>query len=333
MTTELTDEAKELEEAQAGFAAGYERAKGTKAPAAPAAPEKSDAEKEAEAQAEAKALAEKEWDGVPNVVRSKLEELGSLPNTVNKLAGHIGGLTNATSRIEATLKAAKAATQEAGGKAPSDEQVKAAISNPAAWKKLQDEWDWPEEWSSTIESEFAALREEIGKKGSVDVESVQKEILSRVGDRLGSFSTDLREVIRVDMKHPGWEDTVKKDGFVSWSLDGGPSKEQYAQMKEIQETDPAQANEMIHGFARNHPEWWALKGAAIFSNRASDAIHLLDGYSEHQKQVTAEDAARLKREKRLEGAVVPKGTGGPAHTGISDAEAFARGYKRAKGLK
>ena len=205
-------------DAEAEFAAGYKKVSG-KEPEEPAkpeqtdkdaatvqAPEKSDAEREAEAkvktEADAKVAEEKRWEGVPAVVREKLQSLDALSGTVSKLSGHIGGLTNATKAIETALKAAKSVTSDAGGASPSEGAVKAALSNPEAWKQLKE--DFPD-WAGPVEAELAAIRSEIaGSKATVDVKAVKAEIMAELADQM------------VEDSHPGWGALVKTAPFKKW---------------------------------------------------------------------------------------------------------------------
>lgn len=282
--------AEEAKDAEAGFAAGYKKVSGDAAPNAndtePAAqaPVKTDAEREAEAkakaEAEAKAAVDKQWEGVPAVVREKLQSLDALSGTVNKLSGHIGGLTNATKAIEAALKAAKSATSEAGGHSPTEGEVKAALSNPEAWKQLKE--DFPD-WAGPVEAELSAIRGEIAKSApvKVDVKAIKAEILAELAEDL------------VEDQHPGWGETVKTASFKTWM---GAQDE-------------------------------AVKALAA-SERPRDAIKLIDNYKADQKKATDAESERLRKKKRLEGAVTPQGTAEPPETGINDEEAFARGYKK-----
>jgi len=304
---------------------------------APAAPEKSDAEREAQAKEQASNKAKEESDAaakaesdaynaLPKVLRDKLQELEKLPGTVHKIASHIGGLTNATTRIESAMKAAKTVAEKGGGDSPTDKAVKAAFSNPEAFKQLKE--DFPD-WAGPIEAEFAALRAEISKQPkpqAVDVEGLRKEVAGNTMEAIDRGIEQAEERFFMRLKHPDWKTTINSQNFKTWMLDGGPSDESFRQYKELQETDPEKASKLVHGFASAHPQWWGERGAFIFSDSADDAVKLLDGYETGKKQDAGTEAARLKKVKRLEGAVVPQGT---AQTGIrnpSEQEAMLEGF-------
>ena len=355
MTTKTIDAPEQTEEqiqqeqadAEAGFAAGFKKVAGEKSDGKgeAAAPEKLDAERDAEAKAaeeaaarakadaDAKARADAEaaqaaekaaYEALPKTLRDQMKVLESLPGTVNKLAGHIGGLANATQRIEQALKSAKTAVADAGGAAPSEKEVSAALSNPEAWAKLKE--DFPD-WAGPVEAEFAALRAEMakGKGPAVDVEALRRDVSA--ANQAAIDQAEERAFIR--LKHPDWKTTVNTQEFKAWALEGGPAVERYAQYKALERTDPAKADEVVNGFAREFPQWWADRGAAMFGSTANDAIKLLDGFSQARPKAGDAEAARLKREKRLERAVTPAGTAGPITTSaLTDEEAFARGFNK-----
>ena len=335
----------EQRDAEAGFAAGYKKVAGEPAEVDKAeieAPEKSDAEREAESiaaqaaadkaktDADSAAAAENDkaaYDALPKALRDQMATLAALPGTVNKLAGHIGGLANATQRIETALKAGKTATTAAGTRAPSETQVAAALSNPAAWKKLEE--DFPD-WAIPVKAEFAAIRAELARQGKppagVDVDALRRDFAGTVDQ--ATEAAEERAFIR--LKHPDWKQTVNTADFRVWTLQGGPSVERYTQYKELDKTNPAGAADVVNGFAREYPQWWADRGAALFGPTADDAIKLLDGFADHRKTAGDAEAGRLRREKRLTNAVTPRGSAVPPTTGISDEEAFAKGFKRAR---
>lgn len=333
------------QEAEAGFAAGFKRIAG-EPPAEGEASGKTDAEREAEekasreaeakakAEADAKAAAEAAaadkaaYDALPKTLRDQMATLSALPKTVQNLAGHIGGLSQATQRIETALKAGKAATAAAGAEAPSDKQVAQAMADPEAFKRLEE--DFPE-WAGPVKAEFAAIRAELAKKQgggpAVDVDALRRDFAGAVDQA----TNEAEERAFIRLKHPDWRQTVKTPEFRAWSLQGGPSDERYAEYKRVAEADPAKGEEFVNGFARDYPQWWADRGAAIFGSTADDAIKLLDGFKEHRKSAVDAEAARQKRQARLERAVTPRGNTAPATTAINDEQAFERGFARGKG--
>ena len=348
-TTEQTEQsteeqAKATKDAEAGFAAGFAKVRptedeaGVRTEVTDKAPEKSDAEKEAEEKArvdaEAKAKTEadakvkadaeqKAYEALPEKVRKTLESVDSLAGTVNKLAGNLGGVTKATARIESALKEAKNATEKGGGAAPSDSQIKAALANPDAWKKLEE--DFPD-FAGPMKAELSSLRAELAKKagGEVDMGKVSQEVVKSITPQLDASERRAREFAQVDIKHDGWEDTVKTAEFQGWLYAGGPTKE---------EREAAAKAGSLDSISTKYPQWWGERGALSYSDRGRDAIKLLDTYKSANDTAAKAEADRIKKEKRLEGAVTPKGTSSPPTTGISDDDAFNKGFKKVAGVK
>lgn len=332
-TTETTEEQqkaqRELEqkEAEQGFNAGFNRARGEEPPAEK--PDKNaagqgddaqgndedstagqaaetDAEKQAREAAEAKAkedadakaAEERQWAGVPEVVRDKLlaleansrKSVEESAKRLRNIEGHIGGLN---SKLESALTTAKAAAEDKGGEgaAPSKAQVQEALSDPEAWKRLKE--DFPD-WAGPVEKEFAALRAEIAKaKPAVDVSGLKKEVAGEVNSAIAKGLDAAEERAFVRLKYPDWRDTVKSPEFKAW-FQGQPDD---------------------------------VKALAA-SDSGNDAVKMLDAYKTHREQ---SEEARKRKQKRLEGNLNPTGSGAPPDTGISDEQAFARGFQRARG--
>lgn len=119
----------------------------------------------------------------------------------------------------------------------------------------------------------------------------------------GQVSQDIQGAIDVAeeraylrLKYPDWRDTVKTPDFAEW-------------------------------FKSQPQETQALGG----SMAANDAITLLDAYAQAGKAKAAAEAEKQRNTKRLLGAVTPNGVASPPVAGISDEEAFNRGFKRAVG--
>lgn len=338
---ELTQEEKD---AEAGFAAGFAKARGEEPPAEakvdepttgePATAEQKPAAEPAKPDAAAvKAAAPDPWKDVPPVVRQELEALRALPIQIRNLAGHIGGLN---SKLESALATAKAAaTEKAGaGAAPSEKQIQAAMANPDAWKKLKE--DYPD-WAEPLEQEFGRVRGEIAELAkktapAVDVSALKTEVTSGVNAALAAGFDAAEERAFVRLKHPEWKTTVNTPEFKAWTLEGGPSVEAYSRMKTLEQTDQARADAIVNGWARQFPQWWADRGAAIFDERAEGAIKLLDGFKTYQEQAKTSAAKRQSNTTRLERSVPAQGTSGaPPSMGISDEQAFTRGFNRVRG--
>lgn len=335
----------EQKDAEAGFAAGFRNVRGGDKPSGEETTTASDTSTEtqgepkkdaaatgtAAAQAAA-APAEDPWKGVPEVVRREFDSLRALPGQIRNLAGQIGGMN---SKLQGALATAKAAATAQGGAAaaPSDRQIQAASTDPKLWEKLKE--DYPD-WATPLEAIFADMRKEIAaaKGPAVDVKAIKADVTSGVRAEISAGLDAAEERAFVRLKHPGWKETVNTPEFKSWTLQGGPSIEQYTQMKALEQTDPARAEAMVNGWTRQFPQWWADRGAAIFDERADAAIKLLDGYAAHRTQAASTSQRKEKGQERLERSVPARSSGGaPASTGISDEQAFERGFKRGRGSK
>lgn len=333
-TEQPTDEQKKLEaqEAEAGFAAGFNKVRGgedpaetettTEAATAQAAPVE---EKKAEP---AKAAAADPWDGVPAVVKERLESLSALPNRLRNIEGHFGGLKSALDTLNATAKAAA----KKGEEAPTETQVQAALADEDSWKKFKEEFP---DFAAPVEKQLASVRAELAKRKDappVDVKEIESRVSARVEERLAAAmpaATDAAEERAfVRLKHPDWKATVNTPEFKTWTLQGGPSLDAYSQMKALEKTDPTKAEEVVNAFARSYPKWWGEKGAAMFGSTANDAITLLDGFKAHKDQAATAGQAKEKQQKRLDAATPLKSSPAPITRAITDEEAFERGFKR-----
>lgn len=253
----------------------------TKTAAAPAGEKKTDTA----AAPAAAAPAKDPWEGVPLVVRQEFE---ASAKRLRNIEGHIGGIT---SKLDTAISTAKTAAEKKGADAPSKTQVQAAMADPEAWTRLKE--DFPD-WAGPMEKELNAIRAQLAATGgTVDVEKVRQSI----APDLKAVAREAREFAKVDIKHEGWEETVKTPQFADWLG-----------------TQPADVK------------------ALADSDRGSDAIKLLDAYTAHQAEAGKKTG---KKTDRLAAAAVPDGRGGGdvATGGISDEEAFNRGYKRVAGAK
>lgn len=255
---------------------------------------KAEADAKAKAEADAKAAAEAEWEGVPAVVRKRLEELGDIPSQISKLAGHIGGFKRQIDTITAT---AKAAAEKKDAPVPTKIEIEAALADPEKWKALKA--DFPE-WMEPVEAELLRMRKDFGEAlqkavSSIPKQQEQREQPEAVDAEAISAAAEERAYVR--LKHPDWKALCAQPEFQTW----------------LDKTATAEVK------------------ALAASEKAEDAISLFDAYKDHRKKLADQAAAKERNEKRLKGAVVPEGSAEPPVTGISDEEAFERGLKRVRG--
>ena len=311
MTTDTEEVELTEEQAEAAFAAWYVKARGE-----PAAKDKPDAETlaateksaaELEVEAKAKADAEKaEADAKAAAEAKAVDEAAynALPKALREkvekleaLPGTIDKLAGHVGgfkrQLDTALATAKAAATSKGSDTPTDKQVQVALADPEAWKRLKE--DFPD-WAGPVEAEFTALRTELAKQTKPDLAGIKKEIVGAVQPMFQSVKAEARALALIDFKHPGWEETVNTTEFKSWVNTQAPEVK-----------------------------------ALVDSTKAPDAVKMLDLYAGHRTALAIAEAERLKKERRLAGAVTPKGTSQPITTGIDDQQAFERGYRRARG--
>lgn len=130
----------------------------------------------------------------------------ALTGRVRNAEGHIGGLR---SQIQRDLQAAAAATRQAGGDAPTQEQLATASKSPAALARLKE--DYPE---------FGAAIEEVVSAQSQEIARLQQAISKPVVDdnaakRVAQLEWELTDV-KISVKHPNWKEEVAKPDFDPW---------------------------------------------------------------------------------------------------------------------
>lgn len=315
--------AQEERDAEAGFAAGVAKVRGTAEPedktkvaadepspdkgsetqkteaeiaaekkAAEDAAAKATADAAAAAETQKKADEEKVWEGVPKVVRDRLEALDALPAQISKLAGHVGGFKQQLNVLSTT---AKAAAEKTGAETPTTVEIEAALVDPKKWEQLQA--DFPE-WMGPIHAELIRMRNDVATALKNVKAAPAEQVKAPDPIDTNAIVAEAEERAYVRLKHPDWKDICKTPEFKGW-LDKSP------EMK-----------------------------AKADSEKADDAIAIFDGYKAHRQKLADDEAARLKNEKRLKSAVVTVGTSEPPAKGISDEDAFNRGVKRVmKGAK
>lgn len=307
--TEPTAEelAKQDVENEAAFADGFNRVSGSEPDADADAAKKADqaaltaddaasATDASAAVVDATAAQPDPWEGVPAVVRERLDELGKLPGEVRRIFGSLGGLK---SQLDTSMASAKAAAARTGGDAPTDKQITAALADPESWKTLME--DFPD-FAGPVQKELQAMNARISAGGrAVDTGALTKQVVDQVTPAIQQSHARAREFSRIDSKYGDWdwESAIRSKEFDGW-LSG-------------QSTD--------------------MKALAD-SERARDAITLIDAFKGHQSKVVTGAQNRNKRSERLERATTP--VGGAQQAGasaISDEQAFAAGFNAVAGSK
>lgn len=310
---QLTEADKEAAEA---FAAGFNRVKGKEAePEADSAanaegkPEAVDttaaadataqaaADAATKAKAEADAAAKAADDEWAGVPKIVRDRLESLGSLPDRLRGIEGNIGGLKSKLDTSIATAKAAADKAGEKKPTDTQIADALADEESFAEF--ERDFPD-FAKPIRAQLTAIRAEVAKIAPVDTDGVRRQVLEEVGTQINGVVDLAEERAFTRLKHPDWKQVVVAPEFKAW-LDKQPEDTRRLS------TSPL----------------------------ADDAIALIDGYKAHRKVQQDADAARQRREKRVENAVpatAGKG-GGAVDTGLSDEQAFELGFKRALGKK
>lgn len=201
---------------------------------------------------------------------------------IRNTEGHIGGLNHNLKQMQETLAASNAAAQRVA-EAPTQAQVKEAMSNPKEWDELKA--DFPE-WSAATEKLLDARLSTVGK---VDMSAIQK-----VEEQLRNETASIRKEIidsTLDVVLPNWTEEINKPEFVTWM-----------------QAQPAETQ------------------ALASSDKVCDAAKMLRLYDQFRSKPPEPVKSNVAaRQKRIEAAVTPKGTGGftPAKT---DMDEFEAGY-------
>lgn len=270
--TAVTEEQVQQESSDA-FEAGFaqERGEPTLEKAPEPVQEEVSAEKTEEKPEEVKEI--DPWDGVPQVVKERLEAVTGKLNSVDKISdrirnieGHIGGLA---SQVKSFVSASKAIAKT-GVESPTQAQIETAVQSSEKWKAIKE--DYPD-WADAVEERLA--EEKRAAQSNVDLEGFQK----KVDDSVYSLNNTLRSELRrahetiVEIKHPEWKKDVNTAEFKRWF--------------ESQKDD--------------------VKTLAASEN-AVDAIRLLDSYKSSIKKIKQDKEQRLRSAVTPQGSAAKPNT-------------------------
>ena len=178
--------------------------------------------------------------------------------------------------------------------------------------------------------ELQALRDESQGAGmqQIDSKALVEEATNQAIHRLENDA--------LTRAYPGWAEEVKTDEFKKWSLEGGPTSTEFAKLQVTSQYDQNQAQQIVTAWQGLYPDWWLNKGSTMFSDRHSDIQIVLDSYSESKSEPVANTASakankKARNTKRLAAALSPEGSPEAPTPGITDNEAFSRGFKKASG--
>lgn len=299
-TVAAADEAAAAEEAaeEAAFMEEYQVETAADSPNLVAPPSKPEDPKPADVEQEpapdplGEAAAEPPTGGEPAATEpdrfSEFED--RMSKRMRNVEGSFGGLKSELiqglkNEIQAAV-AARDETKATGGSAPTTAAITAAAGSSEKLEALKGEFP---EWSDALDEQVGAMEVRLNER--FDPEGIQKgvaESLSvQVGDALTNSTARLRQVLQVDMRHPGWEEDINTTDFQDWKS---------AQPDSVQ--------------------------ALADSTLARDAISLLDKYKGAKKTAADKTAAK----SRLAAAVAPTRGGTAAQAGPSEEDDFVSEY-------
>lgn len=205
------------------------------------------------------------------------------------LAGNTGRIQAMVKEIHDGMAAAQAATNT-GVDAPSQAQMRSASVDPKEWAKLKSEFP---EWADATEK-FIDARIAYAGGNPADQAKIDKLVADRVAGETAAVRTEMVDSHLDAIVDGSWRETTNSPAFGTW-LDAQPD---------------------------------GVKALAE-SNKLTDAAKMLRLF-EKSKQAPAIPAKPVPpsvstRQKRLEAAVTPKGTGGHA-AGSSEMDDLEAGY-------
>jgi hypothetical protein len=217
--------------------------------------------------------------------------------------GVIGGMKDQVARMS---NAARTTAAAQGAAAPSKEQIEAATKNSEKWTDLKEKYP---EWAEAFEGQISITEQRIlGKIPKIDPDAIRNDAVKASSESARTEVSQFKAVIPLYVKYPEWETTINTPEFMNHALSGGPSAEEYAAYKQLEQSQPAKAGETLNELIRRFPNWWSEKGSKIFSPSATDAISLLDSFNEAAQAAANEqpaDKGRQANKARLESAIAP----------------------------
>ena len=295
--------------AQAAFASVDEPdRKPEKAETKAETPKKTDAEMAAETKAAEEAAAEAEWEGVPAKVRQTLEvisgkvgALDKLQHDFKSLAGRTGAALEGVNALKAAMETAKSVKKD-GGDAPTQEQIAAAAASDQEWNTLKEDFpEWSEATDKRIDQRVEARLAKLVIPPAVDAAGLKTEVTQSMSEQITKATSQARELMKIDRKHENWA----QDIYINGENAQGGFTPAYAEWE-----------------ARQPPEIKALAE----SNKAADAIKMLDLFYERRNALAETTAKKEHDKKRLDSAITPKGVASPATRNLSDEEAKLQGF-------
>lgn len=213
--------------------------------------------------------------GVDPAVRSIIEGMTKKLDSLNTIDYRLKQAENRVGSLQNVIQNTPTPKkpETKANTAPNEEQIAAAAKNDKAWSDLKEEYPEWQEVLDVIEQRIAGKPAE----PSVDIASMRAELETDFSKKL----TDLQagfEIRLVGVKHKDWQQIVNSEEYATWLS--------------------SQAPEIQH--------------KANYSERAEDAIDVLDNFVNRKKSASEQkdaESIQQKRDKRLANSQTVRGSG------------------------
>lgn len=238
---------------------------------------------------EAKPAEQKEEkSGAIDPVKALFEKVEKLEARTRNAEGHIGGLNHQQKLMQETLQAASKAATKQVDDAPTQAQVKEAMTDPQEWAALKTSYP---EWAKATEQIIDA---KVKAQPGFDPAAVDKIVAERVAAETADVRKEMIDSHLDGIVDGDWNAEVKSEKFAKWFEGQSEAIKALGGSKKM--TDAAKMLRLYEASKKAPP--------------APDPAK--------EKEVSA-------RQKRFEAAVNPRGAGGHAVTS-SDLDDFEAGY-------
>jgi len=246
-------------------------------------------------------------------VRQTLEAISGRVGVLDKIEGRLKSVEGRTGaalervhELKTAMDTAKTVKQ-AGGDAPTQEQIAAAATNEEHWESLKADFpEWAEGTDKRIDQRVEARLAKLVIPPAIDAAGLKSELTGSMSEIIAKATSaakaEARELAKIDRKHETWT----QDIYVNGADQAGGFTPEFNQWQEAQP-----------------PEIRALQT----SDKASDAIKMLDAFYEHRKALADATAKAERNKKRLDSAITPKGVPTTAaNRNLTEREAMEQGF-------
>lgn len=277
-----------------------------------------------------------EWADVSDVIRAKFDAMATQLEQVTNIANSASGRANKIENKMLDQKLTPPTPEK-----PTSQQILEALGNKTKREELRADW-----------GDFVAALDEIDSSISTSVGSAIDKLRTEFQNTSKEYKSEVSVQRNLDIKHPGWENTVNKVEFKDWVYEGGPSVAErgeyertlsYAQS--LHNNSPTEstalygtANAYYDSLLVKYPSWAKDRGNLYGKSSGEAAIELLDMHKLTQQQksdvLTKQNLSNADevaaRKQRLSDNITPTrgATTAPAPPGIDEdlEAAFVEGF-------